>query len=82
MGKEKQLEKGGIMSSRIWKTFLVVLTGLLLFAGPTYVVYVGFHVLRRFMHTHAFVVSILSGITLFMIGLILLWYLVKRKIIT
>jgi hypothetical protein len=82
MTKEKEVSEGGFMSSRIGKTFLVVLAGLLVFAGPTYVVYVGFHVLRKFMHTHAFDVAIVSGITLFAIGLVLMWYLVKRKIIT
>jgi len=80
MTEEKQ--KGGIsakfnLTSRFRKTFLIVLAAFLTFAGPTYVVYVLLDVLEI-----DYAVSMVSGFALFIAGLVLIWYLIKNKIIS
>ena len=65
------------LSSKFWKTLLTVLAAFLTFAGPTYVVYVFINILKI-----DYFLSMISGIVLFMIGLVLIWYLIKNKIIS
>jgi hypothetical protein len=65
------------LKSKFWKTFLTLLVVLLTFAGPTYVVFMLVHVLNV-----DYVSSMISGGILFIAGLILLWYLVKNKIVS
>jgi hypothetical protein len=65
------------LSSKFWKTFLVVLAALLTFAGPTYIVYAGVKILKI-----DYAVSMASGFALFIVGLVLIWYLIKKKIIS
>ncbi len=65
------------LGSKFWKTFLTVLAAFLTFAGPTYMVYV----LRNILEIDYFV-SIASGIVLFVAGLVLIWYLIRKKIIS
>jgi len=82
MSEKKQKSKEKIfgrfdLSSRLWKTFLVVLAAFLTFAGPTYVVYVLLDILEI-----DYVVSMLSGFVLLIAGLALIWYLVKNKVIS
>jgi hypothetical protein len=78
----EKMEKGKStrfdLNSRFWKTFLLVLAVLLTFAGPTYIVYVVF---LRILNID-YIVSMVSGLALFVVGLGLLWYLIKRKIIS
>jgi hypothetical protein len=77
---EKQEDKKSVrfnLSSKFWKTFLIVFAVLLLFAGPTYVVYV----LQRILDVNYYV-SMGSGLVLFIVGLGLLWYLVKNRVIS
>jgi hypothetical protein len=63
--------------SKFWRTTLVVVAGLLVFAGPTYVPYVLNDILRV-----DYVASIVSGVVLLVIGLLLMWYLIRKKVIT
>ncbi len=80
MTKEKEKSKTSVrldLSSKFWRTVLVVLAAFLTFAGPTYVVYVFLNILKI-----NYAVSMGSGIILFIIGLVLIWYLVKNKIIS
>jgi hypothetical protein len=65
------------LSSKFWKTLLTVLAAFLTFAGPTYMVYV----LMRILKIDYFV-SMTSGIVLFITGLVLIWYLIRKKIIS
>jgi len=65
------------LSSKFWKTILTVLAAFLTFAGPTYMVYV----LVKILEIDYFV-SITSGLVLFIAGLVLIWYLIKKKIIS
>jgi hypothetical protein len=83
MTEKKQKSKSRIsirldLSSKFWKTFLVVLAVFLTFAGPTYMVYVVFLKILKM----DYVVSMASGFALFIVGLVLIWYLIKRKVIS
>ena len=82
MSKKKGKNKGKIsarldLSSKFWKTFLTVLAAFLTFAGPTYIVYVFMKILEI-----DYVISMISGIALLITGLVLIWYLIRNKIIS
>jgi hypothetical protein len=82
MNEEKQKNKSRIsigldLNSKFWKIFLVVLAVFLTFAGPTYVVYALLHVLKM-----NYFVSMTSGFALLLVGLVLIWYLIRRKVIS
>ncbi|MDH5375942.1 MAG: hypothetical protein OEZ21_06020 [Candidatus Bathyarchaeota archaeon] len=65
------------LSSKFWKTLLTVLAAILTFVGPTYVVYVFIRILKI-----DYFLSMISGFVLFIIGLMLIWYLIKNKIVS
>jgi len=76
-GEERQNKTSKLdLNSKFWKTFLVILAALLTFAGPTYVAYVFIYVLEI-----DYIVSMVSGFILFLIGLTLIRYLVRKKVI-
>jgi len=82
MGEKKQESKSGTsirldLSSKFWKAFLIVLAVFLTFAGPTYVAYALLNVLKI-----NYFVSMVSGFALFLVGLVLIWYLIRRKVIS
>lgn len=76
MKTEKQKSET-IRSSKFWRTFMVALTALLTFVGPTYIVYVLLNILQI-----NYIISMVSGFILFVAGLTLMWYLIKSKIIS
>ena len=78
MNKNKEDKSfGGFgVSSKFWRIFLVIVAALLIFAGPTYVSYVLWDILKV-----NYVASIVSGFVLLVIGLVLMWFLVRKKII-
>jgi hypothetical protein len=79
MADEKQDTKSmGRMdlNSKFWKTFLVILSAFFTFGGP-YLVYVLFHVLDI-----NYYVSMISGTALFTVGLVLMLYLIKKRVIS
>jgi hypothetical protein len=80
MAEKKQKDKRTLLdlSSKFWKTFLVVLAVFLTFAGPTYMVYVVFLKILKM----DYILSMASGFALFIVGLVLIWYLIKRKVIS
>jgi hypothetical protein len=65
------------MESKFMRVLLIIVAVLLLFAGPTYVPYVLSSVLSL-----SSVVSIAAGFALFIVGLFLVMFLVRKKIIT
>ena len=82
MTEKKQKSKSRIsikldLSSKFWKTLLTVLAAFLTFAGPTYMVYVLMNILKIY-----YFVSMISGIVLFIAGLVLVRFLIKKKIIS
>ena len=75
--EEKETVGNGFMSSKFWRILLVIISVILIFAGPTYVIY-GLAVLLRVNLAASFVM----GFILFAIGLVLMWYLVRKKVIS
>jgi flagellar basal body-associated protein FliL len=65
------------MESKSMRILLMIVTVLLLFAGPTYVPYLLSSVLNL-----GSVASIGAGLTLFVTGILLMTFLVRKKIIT
>jgi len=64
------------VSSKFWRIFLVVVAVFLIFAGPTYVSYLLYIILNV-----NYIASVVSGFVLFIIGLLLMLFLVRKKII-
>jgi len=65
------------VSSKFLRILLVMLTVLLIFIGPTYIPYL----LSDLLHVN-YVASVATGVALFIAGLLLMWFLVRKKIIT
>jgi hypothetical protein len=70
-------ESAGIfdINSKFMRTSLLIITVLLIFAGPTYVPYV---LISLNIYYWA---SVLAGLALLIVGLVLLWFLVRKKIV-
>jgi hypothetical protein len=64
------------LDSKFWRTSLLILAVLLIFAGPTYVPYV----MNGLLNVNYFA-SILVGLVLLVVGLVLLWFLIRKKVI-
>ena len=73
---EENVNVTGIYS-KFWRITLVVLSMLLIFVGPAYVPYVMVNILK----IHYFV-SIGAGLILFIIGMVLMLFLIRKKLIT
>jgi hypothetical protein len=65
------------VSSKFMRILLVIVTALLIFAGPTYFSYLLSDVLNV-----SYVASVAAGIALFIAGLLLMLFLIRKKIIT
>jgi hypothetical protein len=65
------------VSSKFMRILLVIVTALLIFAGPTYFSYLLFDVLNV-----SYIASIAAGFALFIAGLLLMLFLIRKKIIT
>ena len=79
MNENDESESSGMFDfdSKFWRTTLVVVAGLLIFAGPTYVPYVLSNILRV-----DYVASVVLGAVLLIVGLLLMWHLIRKKVIT
>ncbi len=75
--KSKESNDSGMfnLDSKFWKTFLTISAVVLIFAGPTYVTYVLSSL------DISYLVSVFAGIVLLAIGIVLLLYLVQKKVI-
>jgi hypothetical protein len=65
------------VDSKFLRVILIIVAAFLIFAGPTYVSYVLFDVLNV-----NYVASVVSGIALFIAGLLLMLFLIRKKIVT
>ena len=63
--------------SKFWRITLVVVAMLLIFVGPTY----GVYALVRLVKIDYFA-SIGAGIVLFIVGMVFMLFLIRKKIIT
>ena len=64
------------LDSKFMRTALLIVSVLLIFAGPTYVPYV----LNGILGAN-YVASVMLGVVLLVVGLVLLWFLIRKKII-
>jgi len=65
------------VNSKFMRILLVLVTALLIFAGPTYFSYLLFEVLKV-----SYIASVVAGFSLFIAGLLLMLFLIRKKIIT
>ena len=65
------------LNSAFWKVFLIILAAFLMFAGPTYLVLILINALNV-----NYGVSMIIGFILFLLGLSIVFFLTKRKIIS
>jgi uncharacterized protein HemY len=65
------------VSSKFWRVFLMIAAVFLIFAGPTYISYVLFDILNV-----NYFASIVTGFALFIVGLLLMLFLIRKKIVT
>ncbi len=77
MTEENQEVQAGMFESKFWRTTLTIVATLLIFAGPTYMV----HVLIINMGVNYWV-SMTLGFVVFIVGISLLIYLFRKKIIS
>jgi hypothetical protein len=63
------------LSLKFWKTFLTIVAVALIFAGPTYVTYA-----LNAMNV-AYAVSVAVGVAMLVVGLLLLFYLIRKKVV-
>jgi hypothetical protein len=64
------------LNSKFWRTTLFIVSVFLIFAGPTYIPYV----MSDIAHVDYFA-SIAVGAVLLIVGLILLLFLIRKKVI-
>jgi hypothetical protein len=64
------------LESKFWRTTLLIVSVVLIFAGPTYIPYV----LNGILNLN-YIASIVTGIVLLAIGLLMMAYLIRKKVI-
>ncbi len=73
---EENVNVGG-MYSKFWRVTFIVVSMLLIFAGPTYVPYL----MANHLHID-YISSIGFGFVLFVVGIAFMLFLVRKKVIT
>jgi ABC-type Mn2+/Zn2+ transport system permease subunit len=76
MAQEKTPENRGFTTSKYVKMLMVILMAFLLFGGP-YIVYLINDALEM-----SFLYADIAGAVSVVLGLVLMWYLIRAKIIT
>ena len=64
------------LESKFWRTTLLIVSVVLIFAGPTYVPYVLYDILRL-----DYIATIVVGIVLLTVGLLMMAYLIRKKVV-
>jgi hypothetical protein len=77
MTENQSSETVGFMESKFGKTLMVIVSMILVFAGPTYIVYG----LAGVLHVNL-MASLAVGFALFAVGMVMVFYLVRKKIIS
>jgi len=75
--QQKEKTRAAWLESKFWRIFLLMVAVVLIFGGPTYFVYV----LVRAADLGQ-VYAAVAGFASFMVGLVLLWYLIKNKVVS
>jgi len=68
---------GTFLESKFWRILTLIIAVLLIFVGPTYIPYLMANILGI-----DYFVSIGVGLVLFIVGLVLLVYLIRKKVVT
>ena len=76
MDQETKETGTGLMSSKYFRLLLVIIAALFLFGAP-YVVYLATKALKR-----GIFFSFTGGLLSLILGLLLVWYLIKKRVIT
>ena len=76
MTKVQENQKTSGTYSKFWRITLVLISVVLVFAGPTYVPY-----LMSKVQIGAFASAVAGGV-LFILGIGMIWFLVNKKILT
>ena len=75
--QKKERSRSTWLESKFWRVLLLLVAVVLIFGGPTYFVYVlvGAADLSQ-------VYAVIAGFVLFVVGLVLLWYLIRNKVVS
>jgi hypothetical protein len=65
------------LNSKFLRVLLIIVSVLLIFVGPTYFSYL----LTEVLNVNA-VASTVTGFALFIVGVLLMWFLIRKKIVT
>lgn len=76
MTDKEDLKVTGIYS-KFWRITLVIVSMLLIFVGPTYVPYLLADILKM-----DYFISIGAGFLLFIVGMVFMLFLIRKKLIT
>ena len=74
---EEGISGSGFLESKFWRVFMILLAVFLIFVGPTYISYVMSDALKV-----DYVASITIGFVLFIIGIVIVLYLIRKKVVT
>jgi hypothetical protein len=70
-------QESGIAESKFMRVFLIIIGALFIFTGPTYIPYILADVLKA-----NYIASIAIGFAVFIVGILIVVYLARKKIIT
>jgi hypothetical protein len=68
---------GSLLDSKFWRIMLIIIAVFLIFIGPTYIPFLLSDVLKV-----DYIASIVIGGVLFILGLIVILFLIRKKVIT
>jgi hypothetical protein len=74
-GETAEQTKTGMLESKFWRTILVLIAGIFVFGGA-YLAYVMINLLNL-----DYALGMASGLILFIVGMILIIYLIQKKAI-
>ena len=75
---DENVEVGGsLLDSKFWRIMLIIIAVFLIFVGPTYIPYLLSDILKL-----DYIASIVIGAVLFISGIIVLLFLIRKKVIT
>ncbi len=77
MTENQDVSGTGLAESKFMRVFLILVGAALIFVGPTYIPYILSDVLNV-----NYIASISLGLVLFIVGILVLVYLIRKKVIT
>jgi hypothetical protein len=77
MTENNENEEVGGLDSKFWRITLTIIAVFLIFVGPTYIPYLLSDILKV-----DYIASIVVGAVLFIAGIVMLLFLIRKKVIT